>query len=184
MAPPTVQAGGWLAFKLTIQEINMIETILKPGDVVDFPIEEAEGGGGKICSRGAKKVSTGGINYKYLPFAANAINSVAQEGMDVISYNFTGCLMAVFKEGGAFKVCHVSTGSGQDCKAEWENIKKGFTNVFEFRPSDFIETKGGAFAGCYGLITSDLRTFAITVVQASGSKQRTIAAITMARLLR
>ena len=162
----------------------MIETILKLGSVVDFPIEEAEGGGGKICSRGAKKVTNGSMNYKYLPFSVNAINSVAMEGVDVISYNFTGCLMAAFKEGGTFKVCHVSTGAGQDCKAEWEKLKKGFTNVFEFRPSDFIETKGGAFAGCYGLITSDLRTYAITVVQASGSNQRTIAAITMAHLLR
>ena len=164
----------------------MLDQILTPGSSADWlPIDEAEGGGGKLCSRGAQTgTAPDGAKYKYLPFAANAINSVVQEGMDVISFNFTGCLMTVFKDGGSSKVCHVSTGAGQDCKAEWEKLKKGYTNVFEFRPSDFIETKGGAFFGCYGLITSDLRTYAITVVKDKTSGKKSVAAVAMAHLLR
>ena len=171
--------------KLAIHKIFMIETILTPGSSADWlPIDEADGGGGKLCSRGVQTATApGGGKYKYLPFAANAINSVAQEGLDVISFNFTGCLMAVFNNKGTKLVCHVSTGNGQDCKAEWGTIKKGSINVFEFRPSDFIETKGGAFFGCYGVITSDLRTFAVTVVSGK-TGQKTVSAVKMAHLLR
>ncbi len=168
----------------------MLETILKVGAPSPLPTAEAgQDGAGTLCSFGIQAGNLGGP-YKYLPFAKGGINYVASQGQDVLSYNFTGCIMAVFTEGGVQKVCHVSTGDGQDCLAEWANIKARSTNVFEFKPHEYISTGGGAFMGCYGLITADLRMYAITVIQnrvAGGhvaSSDAKIAAITMARPMR
>lgn len=78
-------------------------------------------------------------------------------------------------------------GAGTPCSY---GIEARSTNVFEFKPSDFIATDGGAFTGCYGLITSDLRMYAITVIQNRvigghvASSDAKISAITLARLLR
>jgi hypothetical protein len=149
-----------------------------------LPTAEAMQGAGGLCSSGIAVGNQGGTPYKYLPFAKNGINYASQEGCDVISYNFTGCIMAVFKhKDGTIKVCHVSTGKGQDCKAEWQRIKGESTQVFEFRPSDFVETNGQALSGCYGLITADFKTYAITVTT-SKTGQRQIANVKMAHLLR
>jgi hypothetical protein len=160
----------------------MIETILKEGSSPgSLPTREAgQNGTGTLCQFGLVP----GLIYgaKYLPFAKNGINWVESAGVDVISYNFTGCIMAVFTYQGIRRVCHVSTGSGQDCKAEWERIKKLSTNVFEFRPSDFIDTKGASFNGCYGLITNDLRTYSITIVRDNAGLK--ISSIKKAHLLR
>ena len=143
------------------------------------------GGAGTVCTRDVQTRTVGAVTYKHLPFVVNGINSVDAGGLDVVSYNFSGCIMAVYKQGGALRVCHVSTGDGQDCKDEWNRIKAASTSVFEFKPSDFCETGGAALLGVYGLVTADLQTWAITVVQNAvmngGPK---IAAITKARLLR
>ena len=164
----------------------MIEITLQERTSCTFPRNEASAQGeGGLCSIDVETLSLGIHRYKYLPFAKNGINCVATEGLDVVSYNFTGCIMAVFDDQGTRKVCHVSTGEGQDCKEEWQRIKGRSFNVFEFRPSDFIDAKGRAFAGCYGLITSDLQTYAITVVSPlihGGPPE--IASIAKAHLLR
>jgi hypothetical protein len=162
----------------------MLETTLNVGAPSWLPTAEAgaEGAGG-LCSLGVIEGIHNG-NHKYVPFAKNGINWVASQGQDVISYNFTGCIMAAFKYQGVARVCHVSTGAGQDCKARWDEIKAQSANVFEFKPSDFIETNGGAFAGCYGLITSDLRTYAITTVRPPTGANVKVASIVAARLLR
>jgi hypothetical protein len=160
----------------------MLETILKGGASADWlPTHEATAGTGGLCSNNIQNGIHKG-KHKYLPFAKNGINWVASQGEDVLSYNFTGCIMAVFDHGGVRKVCHVSTGDGQDCKAQWDTIKGQSKNVFEFKPSDFIETKGAAFGGCCGLITADLRTYSITLALSKGV--RTVANIQMARLLK
>lgn len=163
----------------------MLERVLVVGgDASWLPTEETMQGTGGLCSSGDTVGNQGGVAFRYLPFAKNGINCVASQGLDVISYNFTGCLMGVFKHNdGVVKVCHVSTGNGQDCKDEWQQVKAASTNVFEFRPSDFIDANGQAFEGCYGLITNDLRTYSITVAR-SKTGARTIAAIKMAHLLR
>lgn len=163
----------------------MLENVLVIGSDANWlPTAETMQGTGGLCSSGDTLGNQGGVAYRYLPFAKNGINCVSQQGVDVISYNFTGCLMGVFKHNdGVVKVCHVSTGHGQDCKDEWQNVKAVSSNVFEFRPSDFIEANGQAFDGCYGLITNDLRTYSITVARAKNGA-RTIASVTMARLLR
>ena len=164
----------------------MLERLLTVGAPSPLLTAGAMGAGnGTACSRDVRTATLGACSYKYLPFVVNGINSVDAGGLDVVSYNFSGCIMAVYKSGGAFRVCHVSTGDGQDCKAEWDRIKGASTSVFEFKPSDFVETGGAALLGVYGLITSDLQTYAITVVQnAVGGGGPKVAAITKARLLR
>jgi len=162
----------------------MLETTLHVGAPCWLPTDEAGGeGAGGLCSLGIKEGIHNG-NHKYLPFAKNGINWVASQGQDVISYNFSGCIMAAFTYQGVARVCHVSTGAGQDCKARWDEIKGQSANVFEFRPSDFIETNGGALAGCYGLVTSDLRTYVITTVRPKLGTGPKVASIVTARLLR
>ena len=164
----------------------MLEKLLRVGAPSPLLITPSSmGGAGTVCTQDVQVATLGGVTYKHLPFVVNGINSVDAGGCDVVSYNFSGCIMATYKSGGAMRVCHVSTGDGQDCKDEWNRIKAASTSVFEFKPSDFVETGGAALLGVYGLITADLQTYAITVVQnavqGGGAK---IAAITKARLLR
>ena len=164
----------------------MLEKLLRAGAPSPLLITPSSmGGAGTVCTQDVQVATVGNVTYKHLPFVTNGINSVDAGGCDVVSYNFSGCIMAVYKSGGAMRVCHVSTGDGQDCKAEWDRIKAASSSVFEFKPSDFVETGGAALLGVYGLITADLQTYAITVVQnavqGGGAK---IAAITKARLLR
>lgn len=69
-----------------------------------------------------------------------------------------GCVTSI--RHGVAKVCHISTGAEfGDCKAEWDKLKANDTNVFEFRPSEFIGDT--ACTKCDGLITLDLQTFAV-----------------------
>jgi hypothetical protein len=163
----------------------MLEKLLRAGAPSPLLITASSmGGAGTVCTQAVQVATLGGITYKHLPFVVNGINCVDAGGCDVVSYNFSGCIMAVYKEGGAFRVCHVSTGDGQDCKDEWNRIKGASRSVFEFKPSDFVETGGAALLGVYGLITADLQTYAITVVQnAVMDGTPKIAAITKARLL-
>ncbi|MEL6635674.1 MAG: hypothetical protein AAFW73_15500 [Bacteroidota bacterium] len=160
----------------------MLETLLRPGQSAnDLPKHEAGGvGSGSLCQIGVNGQLYHGA--QYLPFAPNGINWIAQNGLDVLSYNFTGCIMAVFDHEGTRKVAHISTGPSQDCKIAWDELKKSCSNVLEFRPSDFVDNQGKTFVGCYGLITSDLQTYAITTVQDRG--QYVISSIKMAHLLR
>ena len=145
----------------------MLETLTQRGkDASWLPVAEGKSAGtGKECSTGIESVK----DHLYLPFVKNGINYVESKGKDVISYNFTGCIMAAYvPKGGSRRVCHVSTGAGQDCKAEWEKMKAGAKDVIEVRPSDHIDGKlfagtGHSLKGCYGIITSDGRCFAVVV---------------------
>jgi len=164
----------------------MLEKLLRVGAPSPLLVTPSSiGGAGGLCTRDVQTATVGTVTYKHLPFVVNGINSVDAAGCDVVSYNFSGCIMAAYKVGGTFHVCHVSTGDGQDCKDAWNRLKATSNAVFEFKPSDFVETGGAALLGVYGLITADLQTYAITVVQnamqGGGPK---IAAITKARLLR
>ncbi|MEL6110039.1 MAG: hypothetical protein AAFU85_28845 [Planctomycetota bacterium] len=160
-----------------------IENLLNVGDPCPFPTAEGEAtGAGTQCNHGVQDESLSGQRYWYLPFVPNGINYVNAQGRDVVSYNFTGCLMVAYSFGGSQRVAHVSTGKGQDCLGSWADVKAQSKNVFEFRPSDFIDTGGGAFGGCYGIITSDLKTYAVTVTRDSAGVK--IAKVTMAHLLR
>ena len=149
--------------------VNPILQKLVIGSAADWLNVKESGvrGSGSLASDG---VETMGGNSLYLPFTPNAINSVVTSGQNVFSYKFTGCIMAVFDYQGSRRVAHISTGAGQDCKPAWREIKAQSTNVVEYRPSDYIETGGHALVGCYGLITSEGKAYAITVVSKNGKK--------------
>jgi hypothetical protein len=140
----------------------MLENLVRVGIPSFFPYAPTVAGGpGGLCSLNVINGVANGPG-KFLPFVANGINYVATQGQDVISAHFTGCIMASFDDGGTRKVCHVSTGSDfGDCKPAWNALKKNFTNVFEFRPSDFVGST--PHAKCYGLITADLQMYTILV---------------------
>jgi hypothetical protein len=145
----------------------MLERQAKVGTPNFFPyVGTIAGGTGVETSQG---VVNGFLNgqHTFLPFVANGINSCPMIGQDVISAHFTGCIMAVYTHNGVRKVCHVSSGEFGDCSAAWAAIKAASTNVFEFKPSDFIG--GTQFERCYGLITSDLQTFTILTASQSAS---------------
>ncbi|OQP73879.1 hypothetical protein IA54_012755 [Xanthomonas phaseoli pv. syngonii LMG 9055] len=161
----------------------MLEKIIKVGgDASWLPTAE----GGQIGSGGLIELANPTVvefAANYLPFIPNAISAVSSGGLDVISYNFSGCLMAVYNaQDGRRMVCHVSTGDGQDCRDAWNQIRSISTHVFQFRPSEHIETKGSALRGCYGLITSDLQSLAITVVSGRDPNSRFVSAIKKMRV--
>lgn len=144
----------------------MLEKVLKVGDPWIAVLPGDVMGAGGECSLGVQTLTHLGREFVYLPFAQNGINYTPSQGRDVVSGKFSGCLMASYNVGGQQRVGHVSTGEGQDCKAAWRTVMNGATNVFQFRPSDHIETGGVAWFGTYGLITSDLHFYAITVGRA------------------
>lgn len=116
------------------------------------------GGTGGFLSAGTQAMHNNTM--QWLPFAPNGINWVAMQGCDVVSGHFSGCIMATYTEAGVRKVCHVSTGAEYgDCRAAWDAAKVNFTDVFEFRPSDFIGDT--AHTSCYGVITNDLQTLTV-----------------------
>lgn len=138
----------------------MLETKVKVGvpSFFEYVPMQARGAGG-LCSVGVVTSTVGG-DHKFLPFVPNGINWCATQGQDVISAHFTGCLMAYFVDNGVAKVAHISTGADfGDCKGAWDLLKRNYTNVIEFKPSDF--TRGVANERCYGLITNDQRLYTI-----------------------
>lgn len=143
----------------------MLEALVKVGAPSFFPYVSTIGGGtGGLCphSQGVVNVLNG--QHKFLPYVANGINWVTMDGQDVISANFSGCIMAAYKENGIAKVCHISTGDGYgDCKAAWDALKANYTNVIQFKPSDFIFNT--PHERCYGLITSNMQMYTVLVQQ-------------------
>ncbi len=150
----------------------MLEKLLKVGDPWFGNLEGDQAGAGGECSLGVQtlRASRGrgtleplDCEFVYLPFAKDGINYVVPQGRDVLSGKFSGCIMASYKADNQVRVCHVSTGDGQDCKAAWTDIANRSANVFQFKPADHIETGGVAWYGTYGLITNELAFYAITV---------------------
>lgn len=131
----------------------MLEKKLQKGMTANWlPTAEAGvAGTGTEMSAGCVDVD-GGI---YLPFAANGINYTESQGKDVISFNFTGCIMAAYTTpAGSRRVGHVSTGGGQDCLGEWARIKAASSQVLAFKPHLFADV--GAIAKAQKLAVVDL----------------------------
>lgn len=98
------------------------------------------------------------MNY-YIPFQPNAINTakISNKTFEVFSYNFSGCLMAIWIDRlDTICVAHISTGQGQDCTRLWDTSKVNFKAYAEFKPSDYINVsyRNGNYPlyGCYGVI--------------------------------
>lgn len=161
----------------------MLEKYLQKGMAANWlPTTQlsAAYGNGKELSIQTESVKGGeGI---YLPFVANGINYVESQGKDVISFNFTGCLMAAYTaKNGSRRVAHISTGADQDCKEEWDRIKSESSGVKVFKPDDHGDIAAVASTqqgwNCYGLITSTGECFSIVVggfLNDSGNKQKMV----------
>ena len=154
-----------------------LEQRTRPGaDVTWLPTHEGGvlRGFGGLCRSPQRIVPITTAGDKYLPFIPNGISYVETQGFDVISFNFTGCLMAAYvDETGARRVCHVATGENGDCKPAWEEIKKGAKSFIQFKPSESIaraDFEGQAFTGCYGIITATDECFAVVVAQRAGKR--------------
>lgn len=104
-----------------------------------------------------KKTET--LTFRFLPYSQGDINYCESSGYDVLSAYFSGCIMARYKQGDEWRVCHVSTGGPNDCKKEWEAIKSRpeVSNVSEFKPSDYNQTSQKVL----GLITRDGKGYSI-----------------------
>lgn len=138
----------------------MLEKYLQKGMAANWlPTKQLASGSGTGGEQSTQPEEVKGGEGIYLPFVANGINYVESQGKDVISFNFTGCLMATYVKGGARRVAHISTGADQDCKAAWETIAAASSNVKVFKPDDFgdIATVAKTQQGwnCYGLITAN-----------------------------
>ena len=139
----------------------MLENQIRAGAPSILPYANMIGGGnGGLTSQGLITRAING-SHTFLPFVANGINWCPTQGQDVVSAHFTGCIMAYFVDNGVAKVAHISTGADfGDCLPAWNNLKRNFTNVLEFRPSDY--NMNVAHDRCYGLITSNLGLYTIT----------------------
>lgn len=145
----------------------MLERYLQKGMVANWlpTTQLSVGGTGGEVNIKTESVKDGeGI---YVPFIQNGINYTESQGKDVISFNFTGCLMAAYTKGGTRRVAHISTGQGQDCKAAWETLKSSATDVIEFKPDNHGDIATVASTqqswNCYGLITATGECYSIVV---------------------
>lgn len=136
--------------------------------------EAGQGNGGLDWDFDRIPKEKAGIEFIFLPFQPSGINCCPSGSLDILSGKFSGCIMATFANAGGRFVCHVSTGEKQDCKDKWNLYKNNGTvsGVMEFRPSDAFTTapRGKALYGIYGLITPDLKCYAIAVTL-DGTKQ-------------
>ncbi|MGH7347741.1 MAG: hypothetical protein ACREK4_22740 [Candidatus Rokuibacteriota bacterium] len=71
----------------------------------------------------------GGTKIKILPYKQRENSSVPMSGLEVISGEFTGCIMGIYKKDGVVHVNHVDTAEdsfgSRPQKEEWETMKKG-----------------------------------------------------------
>ncbi len=102
-------------------------------------------------------------DWGYIPFLPNAVNCINADfdDRDILSFNFTGCLMVVWLEvRGSNRdifVGHVSTGDFGDCKDIWDGMKTDVKRWYEFKPSLALKDfpPGVYNGGCYGAISFD-----------------------------
>lgn len=113
-----------------------------------------------FCSVGIIQISP---TCFFLPYVPNHINYlVSATRVDVISFPFTGCIMASYELNGLFFYCHVSTPS---CNLHWAQYKfNQAINPIEFKPSDVLLTTPVGNTS-YGLITSNNEKYSIVVEQ-------------------
>ena len=136
--------------------------ILMEGTDIEVNIPAAAGGSGVECSKGVAEKKIGSTPVLLLPWVGNGINYTESTGKDVLSGPFTGCIMAVYKRGGARRVCHVAT---PECKDAWEKVKGETEVIKEFKPSDHLpdavvkQLKGGLVI--LGHVTADDKCYAV-----------------------
>ena len=110
-------------------------------------------------------------NFQWLGYYGGAVSQVALDGLDVLSGNFSGCWMTVYRNAGVTYVCHV--GSVDDAahqktlaaKKAWNDfaganphaILRGFNPARAWSHEDSRPAKidGDGLARIWGLVTRD-----------------------------
>lgn len=84
---------------------------------------------------------------RFLPYRTKKIADAALTGREVISGEFTGCVMASFKVGEALYAGHVDTNKATSQRAEWDRRKSaGLEVVSEYDSTGKIQDAHGAAA--------------------------------------
>jgi hypothetical protein len=88
---------------------------------------------------------------KILPYVPNSINVVGAGGDEVISGEFTGCVMSLFRHDGLLKCAHVDTNKDTSQRKAYETLKgsTGFQLIAEYDTT-------GKLAGYPGLQASTI----------------------------
>lgn len=84
---------------------------------------------------------------RFLPYRTEKIAEAALAGREVISGEFTGCVMASFKVGDALYAGHVDANKATSQRAEWDRRKSaGLAVVSEYDTTGKIQDAHGAAA--------------------------------------
>jgi len=110
-------------------------------------------------------------NFQWLGYYAGAVSQVAFDNVDVLSGNFSGCWMTVYKVAGVTYVCHVGTkddatdkktiaakkGWNDFAQANRLTIERGFNPARAWGNPDKQPAKihGDGIARIWGLVTAD-----------------------------
>jgi hypothetical protein len=108
--------------------------------------------------------TTGGTPIKVLPYKRGQNSSTPMAGTEVISGEFSGCIMGVYTQGGAAMVNHVDTekdGAGEmPLKVAWEQMKASSS----FQLLNEFSTKGVIPGYIEGLSEKKIARYAIGIV--------------------
>lgn len=167
----------------------MLINKLKPGVTLKFPlsvkfsttiknVEECSIEALPMALTIVEKNKTSAVLMNFMPHTPGGVNYFETNG-DVMSGNFTGCIMSTYRVGGKRRVAHVHTGTdaGADrcCKVFMKNLLKtqSHTSINNFKPFDgnrdgargidiCMRSQFGA-NGCvtFGLVTSNNKPYSI-----------------------
>ena len=110
-------------------------------------------------------------NFQWLGYYGGAVSQVSFDNLDVLSGNFSGCWMTVYKKDGIRRVCHVGTvdepahNKTIAAKKAWNefaqanpmNIEGGFSPARAWSHPDSVPAKidGDGIGRIWGLVTRD-----------------------------
>ena len=167
----------------------MLINKLKPGVTLKFPlsvkfstsvknVEECSVEALPMALTIVENNKTSAVLINFMPHAPGGVNYFETNG-DVISGNFTGCIMSTYRVGGKRRVAHVHTGTdagaNRCCKTFMKGLLKmhSYTSINNFKPFDgnsdatrgidiCLRSRFGA-NGCvtFGLVTSNNKPYSI-----------------------
>lgn len=100
-------------------------------------------GGTKAVEFFERPPGTGEHAVKILPYRPGKVADVAIAGGDVISGEFTGCVMATFKSGQALFAAHVDTNKDTSQRAAWDKQKPDVQVVSEVDTTGRLQQEHG-----------------------------------------
>ena len=95
---------------------------------------------------GPSSTTSGEVNITTLPYKVGTINNTPMSGVEVISGEFAGCIMARYKENGVLKCGHVCTQSGYSQRDAWNaGVENGaFSDVTALDTKGMVASYGAA----------------------------------------